>query len=65
MTGSPSHIYNYYDWEVIMSNAVIERKLLPKGVYACPRCDKQAEVFVRVIEVACNQHGQMSRKGRK
>ena len=48
-----------------MSNAVIERKLLPKGVYCCPRCNKEAEVFVRVVEVACNQHGQMNRKGRK
>ena len=48
-----------------MSNAVIERKLLPKGVYCCPRCDKQAEVFVRVVEVACNQHGQMTPKGGK
>ena len=53
-----------YGWEVIMSNDKQEVKLLPKGVYCCPRCDKQAEVFVRVVEVACNQHGQMVRAGK-
>jgi hypothetical protein len=47
-----------------MSNDKQEVKLLPKGVYCCPRCDKQAEVFVRVVEVACNQHGQMVRAGK-
>ena len=39
-----------------------EVKVHPKGVYCCPRCDKQFEVFVRVVEVACTQHGQMSPK---
>jgi hypothetical protein len=48
-----------------MSNDKQEVKLLPKGVYCCPRCDKQFEVFVRVVEVACTQHGQMTPKGGK
>jgi hypothetical protein len=38
--------------------------LQPKGVYCCPRCERKVEVFVRVREVACNQHGQMVRAGK-
>lgn len=52
-------------WEADMNNDKQEVKLLPKGVYCCPRCDKQFEVFVRVVEVACNLHGQMTPKGGK
>ena len=38
--------------------------LHPKGVYCCPRCDRKVEVFVRVREVRCNQHGQMVKGGK-
>lgn len=36
-----------------MSNAVMERKLSPKGTYECPSCSRRTEVFVKVVEVAC------------
>ena len=36
-----------------MSNAVMERKLSPKGTYECPSCNKQVGVFVKVVEVVC------------
>lgn len=36
-----------------MSNAVMERKLLDKGTYECPSCNRRTEVFVKVVEVAC------------
>jgi hypothetical protein len=41
-----------------------EAKLQPKGVYCCPRCDRKVEVFIKVREVACNQHGQMVKAGK-
>ena len=42
-----------YRWEACMSNAVMERKLLDKGIYVCPSCNRRTEVFVKVVEVAC------------
>lgn len=39
-------------------------KLFPKGVYKCVKCAVQTELFVRVISVACNQHGQMEKVGK-
>ena len=41
-----------------------EAKLHPKGVYCCPRCDRKVELFIRVREVKCNQHGQMVKGGK-
>ena len=38
--------------------------LFPKGVYRCVKCSAQTELFVRVIMVACNQHGQMEKVGK-
>jgi len=45
-----------------MSKQKQVERLMPKGVYACPQCAKQTQVFVRVFEVKCGQHGQMTRK---
>ena len=45
-----------------MSTAKQVERLMPKGVYACEKCAKQTQVFVRVFEVKCGQHGQMTRK---
>lgn len=36
--------------------------LLPKGMYVCSRCEQTVQVFVRVFEVNCPRHGQMSVK---
>jgi hypothetical protein len=42
-------------------------RLMPKGVYCCPKCDNRATVFVRVAEVTCSRHAEgrvvMSRRG--
>lgn len=54
---------------VMSQNVAVRAKkadivLFPKGVYKCVKCAAQAELFVRVIMVACNQHGQMERVGK-
>ena len=36
-------------------------ELMPKGVYCCEKCARSTQVFVRVFEVKCGQHGQMRR----
>jgi hypothetical protein len=46
------------------SNAKLAVKLQPKGLYCCDKCSKQVELFIRVAEVRCNQHGQMRKAGK-
>lgn len=46
------------------SNAKLAVKLQPKGLYCCEKCNKQVNLFIRVAEVVCNQHGQMRKVGK-
>jgi hypothetical protein len=38
--------------------------LQPKGLYCCDKCNRQVNLFIRVAEVVCNQHGQMRKVGK-
>lgn len=38
--------------------------LQPKGLYCCEKCSNKVQLFIRVAEVVCNQHGQMRKVGK-
>lgn len=45
------------------------RKIMPKGIYECPKCDNQVQVNIGVFAVECMRHREgsviMVRKGGK